>query len=196
VPHRHAPPRWRRPRGSQVHFRSRSRSAGGRDHGAWQYRKCGGGAEGGRVRLSRQAGFSGAVAHAGEICPVAAARRCQREGDRRACLARRVGRDAAGAGPDRKARPFRSAGARERRVGLRKGACRPAHSRQERTARQTVCAGELRRHSGEPDGIGILRLPQGSLSPERTPIATGSSRRQTAARCSSTRLPIFHSRCK
>ena len=55
---------------------------------------------------------------------------------------------------------------------------------------------ELRRDSREPDGERVLRLSQRVRLPAPKPIATDSSRRRPAARCSSTKSPTCRSRCR
>ena len=67
-------------------------------------------------------------------------------------------------------------------------AARLIHLRR-RAPRPAVRAGQLRRDPREPDGERVLRLPQGRVHRRAGRTATASSRRPTAARCSSTRWP-------
>ncbi len=74
-------------------------------------------------------------------------------------------------------------------------AARMIHAR--RAARRAaVHRGQLRRDPREPDGERVLRLPARARSPAPTTTATASSRRPTAARCSSTRSPTCRWRCR
>ena len=89
-------------------------------------------------------------------------------------------------------------GARDhsRRIGERQGARRARDSRCVQPAAAALRPGELRRNSRDIDGGGVLRLSQGGVHRAPIGIATASSRRPQAERCSSTKLRNCPLRCR
>ena len=214
-----------RPRRAALARGERPAREGDRHHRLRLVRERGRGAEGRRLRLPDQAGRPEAVPRRRRLGARPRRRRrrrsirpaCRREQQRasRRGRARRAGAapaphagqrgarpdgrpldgDAAGALAGREGRAQHGAGAGAGRVGHRQGAGRARHPRGQRARRAAVrrrsTAARFPRSCSRPSSSATAR----ARSPAPTTTATASSRRPTAARCSSTRSATCRWRC-